>query len=1437
MKRICLFIVSVCLFFSSALADGTKQLMPNKGTDDKPLPKGNCYVVIGAQEGGTKPSRPFARYNNDGTSANDSARLHINIRDYTTERIRFGFGDKYFGERSSVDGVSSGKIDASDYSKLKFRIKAPNGTIYYGGADGKGTIMPTSGNDGYIDTYKEAYIGPKIGNNGGYDYLELVPTMNGDYYIEFNNGSNIGAEGSGLRVTVIGLFDVSVVDKDSGIQKEGRVWSLAWGLTTNHNDAETYTTFYTISTDHYVSKVYLDGWEPYNFVVACNSYGSQNTGKIEADRKSKKINRDPSKDLPEYKIFLTQPSQAEWGEAHVPNVPSNLTFAGDAITCEDLIFVIQLLYNENATLELYMDVNKDGISDKVIAALLQTQIAKDRGFHYPWKDTVIEEKKTVAPQRCTGLGIYNYTPVADGCTRDYTLSLFDQTYKYKEKEGGVYTEKRINPGDTIYLDFENYTNNDIEGLTKDGNGFHFDDSKFVLNKEFGSEDNPILIKNKDQLEDLAEVMIPIEVDGMIKTYANYNYTINDFYILCDTIGLGPITNQNPITSERIKKADRTFTIDQFHVGNSFSDFYFYLTNPITLDEDWLGIGTSDLAFSGTFRAGRYNPNPVEDNSGSGGLSLDQNTITMNNTKCGLFTNCEEATIENIHITGTINAVGTTDGGIGGICDYASDTRFKHCTNNCNITYSDDVQAKIGGILGWGYDCYFDTCYNYGNIIITPNTFGVGGIVGYLEETDDDYESYINFCFNNGLISSNSSVGNGGIAGYVDGVDITNCRNDGSVINTAESGRAAGIQGNTDNDGTTSMNIHSCVNNNKISADYAAGICASNDNNIDIEYCMNTDTIIGYDAFPIAPEPRRIYHSISTPLPTPLYINSDDTGTYEPEPITDANKADILESLLGYVEVEKTRPIKVIDHVAIDTIVNGEDDTTVVETIVYVEPDPIETYYEITPKDGMEDSPFMLDGEGRLSSMATACCGSMVHFEDAGRLFDSKTKFYIKWDGKTEEGDCVTGEVRVDYQKNSGVTHFPFYDPENNNKGKGLVVYRISPITGDTLVAPALNPTDPSEKNEYGYQCLPKNHFQTSNYNCAEKGIELNLLWDDTNIDTDTVTSKRDTRNKKCDNETINGVVFGVTQNSGATYTAKSVCTACSGWGSSSSSKKDYYEKKSDDTYVLTTVKEYSCKKCGQSKTYYTKSTSTRCVGISNLDAGGYKGSTQGGHLFPQDYTFGDTRIINTWWNGVEVKQSIPLTLEENQPAILHNEQIYGVLPITISRWDAYNQEKSVLLEWSTASEEDNDYFTIERSTNGVSWVAIGKVKGAGTTTMENYYSFEDKKPVGGISYYRLKQTDYNGEYSYSSVKCINRPDNANDNFIVYTKQDANAFIVEGEVIAACPIEIYNTAGSRIYNVSFNTLSVNKVLINVNDLPAGTYFVKICNGSKAVVKNW
>lgn len=1360
MKQFGVILAAMLFAVSSAFADGTKQFMPNAGTDeDNPTPKGITYLSIAAQEGGNGPSRPFARYNHTGKAttlgATDDAsceephRLHIRIIDPEHEKIHFGFGDK----------TASGT--------LKFRIKDPMGKIVFAERD-----VPTSGT-GYIGSghdgasYKKAYFGPKSVDSRGYDYLELDPEMDGDYYIEFDNGSNIGST-TGNTAISLKLFDITVV-KD-GKAENGRVWSRAWGLNTNGTNHETYTTFYTMSTDHYLSKVYMGGFQPYQFVIACNSYGSINTKNCEEDRKSLYTTDVPFNQIPEYQVFLTKPDPAYWGTAKIPNVPDKLTFAGDAMTCEDLIFVVQLLYNENATLELYLDTNEDGIGDKVIAALLEAKAIENRGFHYPWKDrTQLQDTCSTCDTSWHGEGIgwgkYFYNPAAEGCARRYTLSLFDQSYSYEYTATALdhttYTDiDRVNPGDSLRT---------IPTVT----GSEGSLPGFSLTYPIGTEQNPVLITSASELDLLA--------GALSSENGSYSQCIENFFHYWE--------------DGEEKFAKYCYEIRQDTGSNAgFKNTYFYITAPsgtITLDDSWDGIGklSKDTVapFRGHIRAGRYMPNPTSDNLNETTAlhAGDQDTITINGS-IGLFAYCDGATIENIHVKGSItDATGTTDDptnissyyGVGAICDYALNTTFSHCTNACKIEIDEDNESTCtGGIVGYGENIIVDSCSNYGIINTIAPSWGKenysGGIVGMALGT-----STINYCYNVSNVKNKGYTG--GIVGGSIGATVSNCKNAGYVeatpapsglIGTATyGGGIAGYQ-------MSNTNVISCLNSGTVTADYCAGICYT-EPDLTISYCMNEGGLYGeIDECAITGsgnDDTHIISSISTNNPA-QYINGSDTTE-----ITSENKASIYATL-----------------------------------------------------ESIDASPFYVDeNSGDLKMSNIECCGRVFRQEDAGRLFNSNTTFYIKWDGKDSEGDCVTGDVTVSYQKNSGVTHFPFYDPENN-KEQGLVVYRLSPIQDSILNASPLVESG-SYANKYGYQRLPKNYFQESNYDETEMGIELKLFWDDTKLST----------GSSCTREIANGYLFGESATTPATYKEYHAFT----------SKKDAQKNCLNGAYSSTTsgwTRYYICEnlKAGGKSSYklkvQTSSGSSACLGISNLGSssvwdkepnaskadrlGGYYGSQAGGHLFPID-NFGNKNIMNTWWNGVEVKQLVPLKLYENEPAVL--------MPIELTLWTATNLEESVLLEWTTASEENNDYFAIERSIDGVTWKVLGNVGGAGTTSATHYYSFEDTKPVSGISYYRLKQVDFNGEYTYSSVKCINRPANADKMYKAYVNQDIDAFIVQGEEIAACNIEVYNNLGIKMTNLSFNPISTDKVVINVGQLPVGTYFIKICNGSKSVVKSW
>ncbi|MEM6347713.1 MAG: T9SS type A sorting domain-containing protein [Bacteroidota bacterium] len=95
------------------------------------------------------------------------------------------------------------------------------------------------------------------------------------------------------------------------------------------------------------------------------------------------------------------------------------------------------------------------------------------------------------------------------------------------------------------------------------------------------------------------------------------------------------------------------------------------------------------------------------------------------------------------------------------------------------------------------------------------------------------------------------------------------------------------------------------------------------------------------------------------------------------------------------------------------------------------------------------------------------------------------------------------------------------------------------------------------------------------------------------------------------------------------------------------------------------------------------------------------------------------------------------------------------LPVELLDFSAQGEGNKVRLDWTTAYELNNDYFTVERSTNGLSFQVIEKVEGAGTSQGLNQYFAYDNKPLSGKTYYRLKQTDFDGTFAYSEVIELN----------------------------------------------------------------------------------
>jgi len=104
----------------------------------------------------------------------------------------------------------------------------------------------------------------------------------------------------------------------------------------------------------------------------------------------------------------------------------------------------------------------------------------------------------------------------------------------------------------------------------------------------------------------------------------------------------------------------------------------------------------------------------------------------------------------------------------------------------------------------------------------------------------------------------------------------------------------------------------------------------------------------------------------------------------------------------------------------------------------------------------------------------------------------------------------------------------------------------------------------------------------------------------------------------------------------------------------------------------------------------------------------------------------------------------------------------GALPIKLIYFKAKLNDGNVDLDWATAAEVNNNFFTVERSADGEHFQELLRKPGAGNSTTNLYYSDKDARPLSGYSYYRLKQTDFDGHYTYSDIQTIKTGEGAAD---------------------------------------------------------------------------
>ena len=171
----------------------------------------------------------------------------------------------------------------------------------------------------------------------------------------------------------------------------------------------------------------------------------------------------------------------------------------------------------------------------------------------------------------------------------------------------------------------------------------------------------------------------------------------------------------------------------------------------------------------------------------------------------------------------------------------------------------------------------------------------------------------------------------------------------------------------------------------------------------------------------------------------------------------------------------------------------------------------------------------------------------------------------------------------------------------------------------------------------------------------------------------------------------------------------------------------------------------------------------------------------------------------------------------------------GALPITLSSFNYHLTNKAVQIKWQTASEANNDYFLLEKSSDGVNYKTIDKIKGAGTSNIPKNYSFTDNHP-NFINYYRLKQVDLDNNYSYSKILTVRVP-NANPFKIIQNFVTTNLQLqINLEQSNIGTIILYDISGREILKNKGKSGPQN---INVSGLRRGKYFIRLTTNDRQV----
>jgi parallel beta-helix repeat protein len=174
------------------------------------------------------------------------------------------------------------------------------------------------------------------------------------------------------------------------------------------------------------------------------------------------------------------------------------------------------------------------------------------------------------------------------------------------------------------------------------------------------------------------------------------------------------------------------------------------------------------------------------------------------------------------------------------------------------------------------------------------------------------------------------------------------------------------------------------------------------------------------------------------------------------------------------------------------------------------------------------------------------------------------------------------------------------------------------------------------------------------------------------------------------------------------------------------------------------------------------------------------------------------------------------------------------LPVELVYFKAKAQSDIALLTWATAMEKNNAAFVIERSQDGTHFEAIGNKAGQGSTLQVTNYSFTDEHPYAGVTYYRLKQVDFDGTQTFTTIQAVYFESSSDIYLFPNPATDELNIILNSD--ETYDIHVYSNLGVEVQNLS-TTKNSNTYTIHLNGIASGSYILELRGTTKQVTRQF